>query len=189
MEYDTTEKVRKKFAARHWKAIAMIVVGIALAVIAMLAVFVWFVGDAQDTGLVPSRLGGWSVGSCVTFFLHLLFWEIVLVVIPLIVAAILIYYLWWKRLPAEERAEYRRMKIFGRSKSTKGGSGISFVVNLLVLLKVYLDHNWNTPFSSWSVDYVVSSYLWALMWILIIVGVPVLIGAVWWLKRQASRSG
>jgi hypothetical protein len=182
-----SKSCRRKFAWKHWKAIALLIVGVALAVVAALSVFLWFVGDAQSSGLVPSRLGGWSVGHCVTFFLHLLFWEILLVAIPLIVAAVAIYYLWWKRLPAEERAEYRSIKIFGgRSRGTKGGSGFSFVVNLLFLLKVYLDHNWNTPFSTWTLDYVVESYLWALAWILIIVGIPLAIGGIWWLSKAAK---
>jgi hypothetical protein len=177
---------RRNFARRHWKAVALIVLGIALAAVAAVAVFLWVSADAQSSGLVPERLSGWSVGTCVTFFLHLLFWEIILVVIPVAVAAIAAYYLWWRQLPAEERAECRRMRMFGKSRGT--GSGFSFAINLLVLLKIYLDHNWNTPFSTWTFDYLVSSYLWALAWILIIVGIPLAIGGVWWLSRCSRAS-
>jgi len=179
-----SKSCKRKFAKKHLKAIALMAVGAALVIIAAVTVFLWFADDAQSSGLVPSRLGGWSVGHCVTFFLHLLFWEIVLVAIPAIVAAVAVYCLWWRRLPAEERAEYRRMEIFGgRSRSAKGWSGFSFAVNVLFLLKVYLDHNWNTPFSTWTVDYVVDSYLWALAWILIIVAIPLAIGGLWWLSK------
>ncbi len=176
---------RRKFTRKHWKAVALMAMGAALAVIAAVTVFLWFAGDAQSSGLVPSRLGGWSVGHCVTFFLHMLFWEAVLVVIPAAVVAVAAYCLWWRRLPAEERAEYRRMEIFGRSRGTKGWSGFWFFVNMLFLLKVYLDHNWNTPFSTWTFDYVVDSYLWALALIFAIVAIPLAIGGLWWLSRAA----
>lgn len=166
----------------------MFVVAAIVAMIGVILVFLWFVGDAQSTGKVPASLGSWSIGSCVTFIFNLIFWELLLIVVPVIVFIVAIYYLWWKKLPSGERKEYKRKKLFGKhTRKTDGGEGISFLVTIFFVIKVYLDGNWNNPFSNWTFDYLVYSYLTALMWICIIFGIPILIGALWWINREMKK--
>ena len=88
-----------------------------------------------------------------------------------------------------ERKEYKEKKLFGkRTRKTDGGEAISFLVTIFFVIKIWLDGNWNTPFASWDLDYLVYSWLTALMWVMIIIGIPILIGVIWWLNKEMKRS-
>ena len=187
-ESENGEKIWKKFLSKHWKMLVLFVVGAILASIGAIFVFLRFVGDAQLTGLVPETLGLWTMGHFMTFLLHLIFWEVLFIGVPVIIAIVLIIFLWWKNLPDEERKEYKRGHLFGkRSHRTDGGEGISFLVTIAFIIKIYLDGNWNVPFATWTFDYLVYSWLWALFWVLIIFGIPILIGGTWWIRREMKK--
>ena len=188
LELEPDEKIWKKFLRTHWKILVLFVVAAILAIAGAILVFLWFVGDAQVTSLVPATVGLWTIGYLVTFLLHLIFWEVLFIGIPVIITVAAIYFLWWKKIPDEERKEYRRRHLFGkRSRRTDGGGAISLLVNIVFIIKVYLDGNWNVPFATWTFDYLVYSYLWALIWILIIFGIPILLGGTWWIRREMKK--
>jgi hypothetical protein len=176
----------KKFLKRRWGAAALAGVGAAVAIIGAVLVFLWYAGEAQASGLVPSSLAAWSIGSLVDFLLHLAVWEIFLIAIPAAVAAI-VAWAWWKRLPFEERMEYERGGNKRKNRRSDAGNGFSFLFFLVFLLKVYLDGNWNLPFSSWTFDYLVDSMVWVFVSVLIVFGIPALIAGLWWLRRQVNR--
>ncbi len=88
----------KKFLGKHWNMVAVFVVAGILAFVGAIYVFLWFVGDAQSTGLVPTTLGLWTMGNLVTFILHAIFWELLFIGVPAIIGAVLGWQ-WWKRLP------------------------------------------------------------------------------------------
>ena len=182
------DKIWRKFLSKHWKMLVVFVISSIVFIAGAIVVFVWFVEDAQLTGLVPGTLDLWTMGYLVTFLLHLILWEILFIIIPVIIAIVTIYFLWWKRLPSGEREEYKRGHLFGKhSKKTDGGGAISLLVNIGFIIKVYLDGNWDVPFATWEFDYLVYSYLWVLFWIVIIFGVPIAIGAIWWLRREMKK--
>jgi hypothetical protein len=188
LELEQGEKVWKKFIRKHWKMLAFLIVAAIVAAISVILIFLWFVGDAQATGLIPKTLNLWTMGYLVTFLLHLLFWEILFIGIPIIIVIAAIYFLWWKKLPDEESNEYRHGHLFSKkSKSRNGGGAITFFVNIGFIIKVYLDSNWNVPFATWTFDYLVYSYLWVIIWIVIILGIPLVIGAVWWIQREMKK--
>jgi len=53
----------KKFMGKHWRIVATFVVAAILAVASAVYVFLWFVGNAQSTGLVPRTLGLWTMAN------------------------------------------------------------------------------------------------------------------------------
>lgn len=170
----------KKFLRRHRKMFVLFVVVAILASVGAILVFLWFVGHAQSTGMVPTTLGLWTMGNLVTFLLTLIFWEVLLIGVPAILAAIAVW-LWWKKLPHEEKKEYL---FFGnRSRASNGGDAISLLVFIAFCIKVFVDGNWNVAFASWTFDYLVYSLLIALIWILIIFGIPSALGIIWWISR------
>lgn len=144
-------------------------------------VFIWFAGDAQSTGMVPATLGLWSMGNVVTFVLYAAFWELLLAGVPMAVAAALAW-LWWRRLPYDERAGYR----FGGSRSTRGGGGLSILFFVAFCLKVFVDGKWDAPIATFSLDYIVSSMVTILIWSLVIFGVPAIIALAWWVRRRPT---
>ena len=181
-EPENCDKIWKKFFGKHFKMFVLFVVSAILAFMGVIFVFLWFVEDAQLTGLVPEALSLWTMGYFVTFLLHLIFWMILLIGIPTILAVAAIYFLWWKKLPDDERKEYREEHLFGKRSARKdGGEGITFLVNIAFVIKVYFDGNWDVPFATWKFDYLVYSYLTALIWVLLIFGIPIAIGGTWWL--------
>ena len=168
---------RKKFFRNHWKLFLLFAVGAVLAALGVVLVFLWFVGQAQSTGIVPTTLVLWTLGNLVAFLLNLVFWEILLIGVPVIVAALVVW-LWWKRLSPEHRQEYRFMRT--RSRSRDGGNAISLLVFIAFCIKIYIDGNWNLAFANWTFDYLVYSMLSALIWVLIILGIPIAIGLILW---------
>jgi hypothetical protein len=173
----------RRFIREHWKMFLLVVVGAILAMIGAILVFLWSVGNAQSTGMVPPTLGLWTMGILVSFLLNLIFWEILLVGVPLILAMIAIWS-WWKRLPEEERKEYRLFR--NRSRTRNGGNGVSFLVFIAFCIKIFIDGNWNVAFSTWTFDYLAYSWLSALIWVLIIFGIPIAIGAIWWIRHEVT---
>ena len=153
---ENEDKIWIKFLSRHWQMfVVWIVIGI-IAIIGAVKIFLWFVGDAQATGLVPKTLDLWAMSHVVSFIINVILWEIIFIVIPVAIVVVAIWQLWWKKLPAEERAEYKRGHLFGkRTKKKDGGGVISLFINIVFIIKIYLDNNWEQPFSTWRFDYLV----------------------------------
>ncbi len=174
----------RKFLRKHWDVLALFVVGAILVSIGAILVYLGFVGDAQLTGLVPSTLGQWTMKHLVTFIINLIFWEALLIGVPVILAAVA-GWLWWQKLPKNKKKEYQ---IFGtRSRATSGGGGISLLVFIVFCIKVFTDGNWNVAFANWTLDYLVYSCLTALIWVLIIFGIPIGLGLIWWISHEKKK--
>ena len=171
----------RSFARRHWGAVAMLGLAAALAFIWAVYVFLWFVGNAQSSGMVPGILGLWTMANLVTFILYAVFWELLLVGVPIAIVAVLVW-LWWKRLPEEEQ---RGGQFGGRKRSAGGGVSLLFFIGFC--LKVFIDGKWNVPISTFSLDYVVGSMITILVWGLIIFGIPIAIGLIWWISREMKK--
>ena len=173
----------RTFLRRHQSAVAIFILACALAIIGSVYVFLWFVSSAQSSGLVPSTLGLWTMGNLVSFILYTIFWELLLIGVPVAIAAVAAWQ-WWKRLPEEERSGYH----FGRRSRSAGGSGgVSLFFFIAFCIKVYVDGNWNIPISIFSLNYVVGSMITILLWVLVIFGIPAAIALAWWLNREMKR--
>lgn len=171
------------FLRKHWMAFAVFVVAVVLAASGAVYVFWWFSGNAQTIGLVPRPLNLWTMNNVLFYILHLIFWELVIVGIPVGIGAI-IGWQWWKRLPADEKKEH----MFGKRSRSRGASGaISPLLFIAFAIKVYLDGNWNTAISTWTLDYVVGSMITILLWIVGIFAIPATIGLVWWIRHEMSK--
>ena len=183
------EKIWKVFLRKHWKMLVVFVIAAIAVVAGAILVLLWFMGNALATGLVPALMGAWTMHHLVWFLLYLILWEIVFIGIPVLVVVLIIVFLWWKQLPAEERAEYRRGHLFGRRSRRSDGSGaVSLFLFLGFIIKVYVDGNWNVAFATWTFNYIMYSLVWVFVWIAVIAGIPLLIGGIWWLRRQMKLS-
>ena len=118
-----------------------------------------------------------------TFVIYSILWELLLVGIPVGVAAIAAW-VWWRRLPQDERAGYHWGKGSRRTGSSGGASGL---VVIAFAIKVYLVGNWNVPISTYSLDYVVGSCITILALAAVIIGIPVAIGLTWWASRKIKQ--
>jgi hypothetical protein len=174
----------KRFMRKHWRIVALFAVAGILVIASAVYVFLWFVGNAESTGLVPKTLGLWTMANLVSFILTAIFWELLLVGIPVVVGVVAGWQ-WWKRLPDEE---LKGCRLFGkRSRRTSGGGGVSLFFFIAFCIKVYLDGNWNVPISTWTLDYVVGSMILILELVLIIFGIPIAIGVTWWMRHEMKK--
>ncbi|MFW9871334.1 MAG: hypothetical protein ACFFFO_17155 [Candidatus Thorarchaeota archaeon] len=172
------DEEEKRFLKKHWRMILPMIILAAVAVVAVVFVFTWFVALAQSTVLVPSTLGLWSVGHVITFILHLIFWELLLVGSWVLVIFLVIIIRWYMKLPEEEREGWPKR---GRREES---DAFGFLVGITWLIVVWLDGNWNLAFNSWTFDDWVYSFLAALMWDLIIFGIPILLAFLWWMNKE-----
>lgn len=182
------EQAWKMFLQHHWKIFAAIITICILAVIGAVLLFIWFVGEAQAIGLVPMILNLWTMGHVITFLVQLLLRLGFFIGLPLLIVAILFYVVWWKQLPDVERKQYKKANLFGKSsKSRDSGGFIWFLVNIFFIIKVYMDGNWSEPFANWTFDYLVYSYVVALIWVGVIFAIPASIGGLWWVYSKIKK--
>jgi len=175
-------EVEKRFLRRHWKMAIVLAVLFSGAAIGALLVLLWFVATAQATGLVPLVLGQWSIGAVITFILHLIFWELVLVGSWVILVVAVIFVKWYRGLPAEERAGWHR-----RGKR-EGSDAFGFLVGLTWLIVVWFDGRWNLSFETWTFNDWVYSFLAAVFWDLLIFGVPIALYFIWWIRGETKKN-
>ena len=178
------DRAWKGFVRRHWKMTLLAAGGMAAAAAAALFVFLWTVAQSQANGLVPPGLGDWTVGHVLTFILSAFLWELILVaswVIPIVAAA---YFLWYRKLPDEERKEYERGPRRGRSAGE--GSGISCFVGVVWLVLVWIDGRWNLAFQNWTFNDWVYSWIAAGLVVLLLAGIPATIYIIWSLTRSGG---
>jgi hypothetical protein len=178
---EATESDWKLFIRKHWAAFAVFATAAILAFAGAVYVFVWFTGNAQSTGLVPSILSMWTMNNIVLFILHAIFWELALIGIPVAIGAV-IGWQWWKRLPEQEKTEYH---LSGkRSRHGRAGGAISPLLFIAFAIKIYVDGNWNVAIATYTLDYVIGSMVTILIWIVAIFAIPAVIGVVWWLRHK-----
>jgi hypothetical protein len=186
---ENDDKIWKKFLEKHFQMFIIFIIAGIIGFVFAVYVFLWFVGEAQLINLVPEILGEWTIGYFITFILHLIFWELIYIGIPVIIFIAAVYILWWKKLPDDEKQEYKDGNLFSGGKNHKRDAGgmITFLINIFFLIKIYIDNNWNLVFKDWKFNYLVDSYLWALIWVLVIFGIPILIGASWWINQKLRK--
>lgn len=183
-ECGAEDKSWRKFVKNHWSMLAYWIIAAVVAVVGAVLVYLWFVGEAQSIEMVPAVLGQWSMSHLVTFILHLVMWEVLIIGIPVAIAAI-VGWLWWKRIPDAEREEY---KFFGKgSRTERGGSGVSVLFFVAFCLKVYIDGNWNVAIATYTLDYVVNSMITIMVWTAVIFGIPAIIIGLIWLSREITK--
>ena len=181
-DHTPTEANWQMFLRKHWTAFAFFISAVILAVAGAVCIFIWFTGNAQSTGLVPAVLGMWSMGNIVAFILHAIFWELVLIGIPVAIGAVVAWQ-WWKRLPGAEKSNLS----WKRSKSSRAGGAISPLLFIAFALKVYVDGNWNVAISTFTLDYIVGSMVTILLLIVAIFAIPATVGIIWWIRHEMNK--
>lgn len=175
------DEAEKRFLRKHWRMTIVFAAIFAVVVAAAILVFLWVVADAQATALVPAVLGEWTVGYLITFILHVIFWELVLVVSWTIVIAAAIYFLWYRQLPDEDRMERRER---GRREE---GDAFGFFVAVFWLIIVWIDGRWDLAFESWTVNDWVYSWISAVFWVLLVFGIPIALGFLYWISQEMQK--
>jgi len=79
--------------------------------------------------------------------------------------------------------------MFGRRSRSRGASvAASPLLFIAFAIKVYVDGNWNSAISTWTLDYVVGSMITILIWIAAVFALPAIIGVVWWTRHKKDKN-
>ena len=169
-----SEDFWSNFIKRHWKAFIIFVIGCIAALAGVIMVLFWFMETSSIGAMGTATIGEWSVAWIWLFLLYLIFWEVVIVGIPVAIAFGVGWYLFWKRLSDTEKIEFKE-----RDKKKHHGSsvsgGFSFVMFIAFSLYLYLIGEINTPLGDHPYSYWVYTFFTALGWLLLIAGIPAVI--------------
>ena len=80
-----------------------------------------------------------------------------------------------------------RISLLWQTVARHRSGGLSLLFFIAFCIKVYLDGNWNVPIATWTLDYVVGSMVLILEWVLIVFGIPIAIGIIWWIRRETKK--
>ncbi|NHJ19560.1 MAG: hypothetical protein EAX91_01360 [Candidatus Lokiarchaeota archaeon] len=179
---------------KHWFRLVPFVLVIIAAFISGIYVFLWHNEIGIGTGSFWSyTFNDWSMGLIFVYILMLALRELLLVGLPTLAVLGIIFSIMWFTLSLEKREELKAMnkqhegekKKHRKGKRTSNGfSGCSALVTITFLIIVAVNGNWNTTFEYLNLQYFVVTYLWAILWVAIIFGIPALIGGTIYLVHK-----
>ena len=162
----------KQKIKKHWKIFAASIIGGAVAIAVSLLVLFWFIDTSTIGAMGTASIGEWTLAWIWEFFINLILWELLYVGLPVAVVFGVGLYLWWKRLPAEDKAEFKGR---WRGKGTAEGGGFSFGMFIAYSIYMYINGDFYTPFGDFAYSYWVYAWFHTLAWLLVIIGIPVAI--------------
>ena len=171
------DEEKKRFLLKNWKMTLVMAACIVAAAVVALLVFLGVVNEAAL--IMPASLGEWTIGLIVTFVLHLIFWELLLVAtwgIPL--AAVL--YWQFSKLPDADLWK----PTGGRRES---GDAFGFLIGIAWLIMIWIDGRIDQTFEVWTFTEWIYSWLTALGWVLMIFGIPAVIILILWLVNKEMK--
>ncbi len=186
----------KKLLRKNRKAFSAFIVAMILAFIGFILVMVWYIETSPLGGQGSWTFDQWTLNYVIGFLIQSILWELLFVGIPLIAFLGIFGYLWWTNLSDETKEEFKsldadkKLKKGKKSQNKKyqGSGGFSFFIFIVVCILVAIDGNWNTRFGLLEYSYFLYAYLFAMMWIGIIIGIPMVIAVViYYLTRKKEK--
>lgn len=171
-EEEREKKFWEKKLKEHWKALAICIFAGIVAAVGALLVLIWFISTSPIGNFGLATIGEWNLDWIVGFIILIILWELLFVGIPCALFFGLGGYLWWKRLPDEEKQEFKdREKKKSRKKETAGGGG---GFGLVMFIGYCLYHGimgtYYTTFGSLPYTYWLSTWFLTFAWMLIVLG-------------------
>jgi hypothetical protein len=167
----------KKAIKNHLTAFIVVIIAGACIITGFILVLFWHINTSPIGLQGTATFDQWSLDWIVGFMWILIGWELLFVGIPTGLFFGVGGYIFWKRLPDEERQEFkaRDKKKPHRKRNAGGGSGFSFFVFIAYLIYMGIQGNYYAAFGSQPYSYWVVSWFLTIMWILIIFGIPICI--------------
>jgi len=175
------EEFWKKKIKEHWKTFAvMIAAGVCLAIGALL-VFLWFI-NITPIGAIGG-IGGtlpiaqWTLEMVLLFMIFSFLFELLFVGVPAALFFGVGGYIWWRRLPAEEKQEFkdREKKKTHRARNAGGGGGGGFFMFIAYYIYMFVQGFHTVQFGAVAYSFWIYHCFLTLMWIFIVLGIPALI--------------
>ncbi len=167
----------KQEIRKHWMTFAFCIAAIVLSAIGALLVLIWHVLTSPIGLQGTATLNQWSLNWIVVFCIVLILWEALFVGIPVGLFFGLGGYLWWRRLPLEEKNQFKAHQ--KKEEKTKhgrnAGGAVGFFLFIAYCIYIAIDGNYFAEFGSQPYSYWIFSYLLTIGWLLIIFGIPAVV--------------
>ncbi|MFX1320602.1 MAG: hypothetical protein ACFFAQ_03050 [Promethearchaeota archaeon] len=180
MEDVSDEIFWKNIIKQYWKIFVICIIAVIVCAIGVLLVLVWFIETSTLGGQGEWTFNQWTLNYVVGFMILIILWELLLVGVPAALFFGVGGYLWWKKLPDEEKQvfkgrEKREKKKYKHSKNWGGGGGFNIFMFIAYCIVIAIDGNYNTRFGQLDYSYFIYAWFFTIMWLLIIFGIPVVI--------------
>ncbi|NHJ22111.1 MAG: hypothetical protein EAX91_14285 [Candidatus Lokiarchaeota archaeon] len=167
------EKFWGKKIKEHMVTFIIVLIAGACIIAGLLIVLFWVIESSPIGNYGDALIGDWSLDWIVGFLWITIGWELLFVGIPTLLFFGVGGYIWWKRLPEEEKAEFKaRDKKKNRAKKTGGSGGGGIVIFIAYLIYMGVQGYYYVPFSSMPYSFWVYSWFLTIMWIAIVIGIP-----------------
>ncbi|MFX1317039.1 MAG: hypothetical protein ACFE9T_14345 [Promethearchaeota archaeon] len=184
MEELSNEVFWKNKIKKYWKTFAICIIAVIVLAIGALLVLVWFIETTPlpgvGDGVPPNTFNDWTLNYVVGFMILICLWELLFIGVPAALFFGVGGYLWWKRLPEEEKQEFKERektekKKYGKTKSWGSGGGFNIFMFIAYCIVIAVDGNYNTRFGLLDYSYFIYAWFFTFMWLLIIFGIPIAI--------------
>lgn len=168
------EKFWGNVIRKHWIAFILFILAIVFIIIDAVSVLIWHVETSHLGGQGDWTFNQWSLSGVIIFIVVLILWELLFVGVPAGLIFGLGGYFFWTRLPQEEQQLYRNKDKSEKNGGTrdKGGDIVGFLIFIAFCIYIAIDGNFNTTFGLLPYSYFIYAWLYTIMWLLIIFGVP-----------------
>jgi hypothetical protein len=168
------EQFWKNKIRKHWKTFLVIIIAGIVAAIGAIIVFIWFTGMSPLGRRGTATFNEWRMHWVVGFIILLTLSELVFVGIPTGLFFGVGGYLWWRRLPDEEKQEFkdREKRRTHVARDAGGGGGFSFFFFIAYCIYLAFDGHYNAQFGSEPYTYWIFAGFYTIMWILIYLAIP-----------------
>jgi len=171
------EQYWKKKIKEHMPLFIVIILAGACAITGFFLVIIWFIETSPIGAQGTALIGDWSLNWIVGFYILVILFELLFVGLPSGLFFGVGGYIWWSRLPDEEKAEFkaREKKNKHRKRNAGGSSGGGFLMFIAYCIYMGVQGSYYAPFSSQPYSYWIYGMFYTLLWLVIIIGIPVCI--------------
>ncbi|MFX0071188.1 MAG: hypothetical protein ACFFAO_08870 [Candidatus Hermodarchaeota archaeon] len=169
----------------HWKVLILCASIIVILAIVAVYVLIWHIQTSPIGNYGTATIEKWSLDWVVRFLIVLILWELLFVGVPALLIFGLGGYLWWQRLTIDERTEFKEQQSKHKKSRNLGGCGLFMFIAYCIY--IWIDGNYFTPFGRKTYSYWVYSYLLTIGWVLIIIGIPLAVIGLLYLKYWLNK--
>ncbi len=168
------EQFWKDVIKKHTNSFIVLIIAAVCAIIGALLVFFWIVEVNPFVNPRTGTFNDWTLNYVVGIIIQIILAELLFVGIPAGLFFGVGGYLWWRKLPEDEKQDVkdREKKETHRTRDYGGGGGFSFFMFIAYCIYIAVDGNYNATLGSQPYSYWIYSWFLTLMWIIIVLGIP-----------------